>query len=899
MRADFWAHSAKNPAMNPAKTKSLETAIATPGEPNTDPVGAAHVQHRLPSIPHAPGCYKMIGDGDEVLYVGKARNLRKRVASYARLRGHTMRIRRMIQQITRIEIIPTDSEVKAFILESQLIKSIMPRYNVLLKDSKSYPHILVRGDHAFPQIVKHRGQRTHDGEYYGPFANAMAVNRALTAIQKGFQLRTCSDTVFAGRRRPCMQYQIKRCSAPCVGLVDDVTYGKAVTDARDFLHGRAEGVRQRLIDDITQASEAWAFERARSLRNRLESFARVQIGISHGHAELGNTDIIIIARAGGRGGQGTLAFGRGVLEPEGADGTRSAEAGVVDRGDRIDHGDRGDHGDRDADVGLDRGHRGDDDVDYDTDIVDDHDIDDGSDGLDRGDHGDRGDRGDADNTYHDADIGDDHDIDDGSDCLDDGVDDDDDDDDDTDIGDDHDIDDDNDGLDDGTDHDHDHDNDHDTDDDHDNDDGLDHGHRDIDSDDDDSKNSTDQGDECDMKATTTKKTPLASLVAPSSSPQSSPSLPAKTTPQGKEKVALGACVVEVFFLRAGYNFGQRLFHPKHAVDTPTEEVLESFLGQFYADKAPPAEILLNHSIKHAAWLSAALSDRENTAIKVLTPKRGPRKRAIDAMAVQTQRALARILAEKSHNTGMLAAFAERFGVQQTPIVRIDVFDNSHLSGKHAVGAMIVASPDGFAKAEYRKFNIKKIARDVPVRGGDDFAMMREVLMRRLKKLDEADPAKQPQVLLIDGGLGQLNVAVEVCESLGIKTITVVAIAKGKDRNAGRERFFVRFSKHGLAAEQAQDGFRLPSNDPLLYYLQRLRDESHRFVIGTHRALRSKGVRESVLDGVSGVGIRRKRALMAHFGSVGVMRESGVEDIAAVPGIDRRMAERIWNHLQEE
>ncbi len=665
----------------------------TETDPDSAPAvvrGFACVQAHLAAIPHQPGCYKMLGAEDELLYIGKARDLRKRVANYARPRGHTMRIRRMIQQIQRIELTPTDSEVKAFILESQLIKTLKPKYNVLLKDSKSYPHIVVRTDHAYPQILKHRGSKTHEGEYYGPFANTAAVNNALTAVQQGFLLRTCSDSVFAQRKRPCLQYQIRRCSAPCVQKISEAEYGQTVEQANNFLHGRADGMRERLVEELEKASETWDYERAAMLRNRIESFSRVQIGIAHGHEVLGNADVVIIARAGG--------------------------------------------------------------------------------------------------DLH------------------------------------------------------------------------------------------------------TKP-----LEGDSDSP-----VPAEATKSADPVALTQFCIVEVFFLRSGYNFGQRLFTPRHSPETPTEEVLEAFLGQFYADKQPPQEILLNHPIPHDKWLQDALSAREETKIRVVTPQRGPKRRAVDTMAEQTHRALARMLAEKSRNVGMLALLAARFQVPQTPITRVDVFDNSHLMGKNAVGAMIVAGPEGFVKAEYRKFNMRKLARDATeITGGDDFAMLREMLTRRLKRLENADGTsaadadKQPQVLLLDGGKGQLTQAEEVCRTLGIDNIKLIAIAKGKQRNAGRETFFIGFDPDPA---MRHEGFTLPPNDPLLYYLQRLRDEAHRFAIGSHRSARGKTMRESAIDNVQGVGARRKRALIAHFGSVAVMRESSIEDITSVPGIDRKTAERIWGFL---
>jgi excinuclease ABC subunit C len=597
------------------------------------------------TLPRKPGVYRMIAADGEVLYVGKARSLRSRVAAYIQPTRLENRLMRMVSNTRSMEFVVTDSEAEALLLENNLIKRFRPRFNVLLRDDKSFPYIVIRRDTEWPQLAKHRGTRQPGNEYFGPFASATAVNRTLYALQRAFPLRSCSDGVFSTRTRPCLQYQIKRCTAPCVGRIDKPEYDTIVGEVRDFLGGRNREVQQALGKRMDKASADLQFEQAAVLRDRIRALAHIQ---SHQSISLPSIEEADIFAAHAEGGQ--------------------------------------------------------------------------------------------------------------------------------------------------------------------------------------------------------------------------------------------VCV-QVFFLRAGQNLGNRAYFPSHARELDPPAVLTAFIGQFYEARPAPRLILTSHDIDEHELLEAALAITAGHKVEIRTPKRGEQKDALDQAVSNAREALARRMAERGTQRQLLEGVARVFNLEAPP-ERIEVYDNSHIQGAAPVGGMIVAGPDGFIKNSYRKFNIKTEGA-----AGDDFAMMREVLSRRfgraLKENPDRDEEHWPDLVLIDGGQGQLEVARQVLVELGIEDIAIVGIAKGPDRDAGRERFFIA----------GRPPFSLEPRDPVLYFLQRLRDEAHRFAIGTHRTRRAADITRSALDEVPGIGANRKRALLHHFGSARAVAVATLEDIKSVPGISDALAQKIHDHFR--
>lgn len=615
--------------------------------------GSDLIAEKVKILPDSPGVYRMFGHDGEVLYVGKARSLKKRVANYAKLTGHSNRIARMIANTHAMEFITTATETDALLLEANLIKRLKPRYNVLMRDDKSFPYILLTGDHDFVQVIKHRGARARKGDYFGPFANAGAVNATLNALQKAFLLRSCSDSVFESRTRPCLLFQIKRCSAPCTGEISAEGYGELVSEARDFLRGRSRKTQKDLVAHMDEAATALDFERAAIYRDRIRALTQVQQHQGINPQTLTEADLFAAYQEGGQ-----------------------------------------------------------------------------------------------------------------------------------------------------------------------------------------------------------------------------------------------TCI-QVFFFRAGQNWGNRAYFPRHDRDIEVTEVLDAFLAQFYEDRHPPRLVLLSHDVPGRALLAEALSIIAGRKVAVGLPRRGEKKELVGHAMTNAREALGRRLAESSTQRTLLEGVAEVFGLPETP-QRIEVYDNSHISGTKAVGGMVVAGPDGFMKSQYRKFNIKSEIAD-----GDDYAMMREVLTRRFSRLlkdseprpdtaetdDPTAPAPDwPDLILIDGGAGQLKVAVEVLTELGIDSVVPVGIAKGPERDAGRERFFM----------QGRAPFMMEPRNPVLYYLQRLRDEVHRFAIGSHRTRRAMAIGTNPLDEVPGVGPGRKRALLQHFGSARAVSRAGLTDLEAVDGISAALARTIYD-----
>ncbi len=614
----------------------------------TRPRGHACVQACLNALDNSPGVYRMLDAAGRVLYVGKARNLRKRVASYAKPSGHSVRIARMISQTADMMFLTTRTETEALLLEQNLIKQLKPRYNVLLRDDKSFPNILVTGGHPFPRIRKHRGARTEKGDYYGPFASAGAVNRTLSQLQKVFLLRNCSDAMFESRTRPCLLYQIKRCSGPCVGRISERDYAALIADAERFLSGRSTRVQEELARQMQAASEAMAFERAAALRDRIRALTQVQSA------------------------QG--------VNPRGV-----AEADVI--------------------------------------------------------------------ALHTE--------------------------------------------------------------------------------------------------------------------------------------AEQACV-QVFFIRANQNWGNHDFYPRTGAGAGADEVLQAFIGQFYADRIPPRLLLLSHPIEDADLMTAALSDKAGRKVRIAVPLRGEKAELVAGAARNARESLARRMAESATQARLLKGLAAAFGLDQPP-QRIEVYDNSHIQGVHAVGAMIVAGPEGFIKSQYRRFNIRGEA----LTPGDDVGMMKEVLGRRFRRLLKEDPERRgegwPDLLLIDGGAGQVRAVAGVMAELGVGDVPMTGVAKGVDRDHGKEVF------HRLG----QRPFALGRNDPVLYFIQRLRDEAHRFAIGGHRARRAKAAGATPLDDVPGIGATRKRALLSHFGSAKAVSRADLADLKAADGISDGLAESIYDFFHEK
>ena len=595
----------------------------------------------------SPGVYRMLDAQARVLYVGKARNLRRRVANYAKPTGHSARIARMISETARMMVLTTRTETEALLLEQNLIKQLKPRYNVLLRDDKSFPNVLVSAAHAFPQIKKHRGAKKEKGTYFGPFASAGAVNRTLNQLQKVFLLRNCSDAQFDSRTRPCLLYQIKRCSAPCVGYISEDDYAASVRDAERFLSGHTTEIQETLANEMGLASEAMEFERAAALRDRIKALTNVQAV------------------------QG--------INPRGV-----AEADII---------------------------------------------------------------------------------------------------------------------------------------------GL--------------------------------------------------------------HIEGGQACVQVFFIRANQNWGNQDFYPRIAPDVSPAEVMQAFLGQFYQSKEPPRALILSHGIEDTDLMAEALAEKAGRKVEILVPQRGEKLELVAGATRNARESLARKMSEAATQGKLLRGLAKALGLEAPP-QRIEVYDNSHIQGTNAVGGMIVSGPEGFMKSQYRKFNIKGDA----LTPGDDFGMMKEVLTRRFKRLLNEDPDRQteawPDLLLIDGGAGQVSAVAEILEELGVRDLPFVGVAKGVDRDAGKEEFH----------RPGERPFALQHNDPVLYFVQRLRDEAHRFAIGTHRAKRAKALTATPLDDVPGVGPGRKRALLAHFGSAKAVSRAGLADLKAVDGISDALAETIHDFFHD-
>ena len=610
------------------------------------PQGHEVIQAYLNTLDGSPGVYRMLDHESRVLYVGKARNLRARVSNYARLSGHSGRIARMISMTTSMMFLTTRTETEALLLEQNLIKQLKPKFNVLLRDDKSFPNILVTAEHDYPQIKKHRGAKKEKGSYYGPFASAGAVNRTLNQLQRVFLLRDCSNSMFESRTRPCLQFQIKRCSAPCVGKISPTDYQQTVSDAEKFLNGKSTDIQGRLAKDMALASEEMEFERAAALRDRIKALTQVQTT------------------------QG--------INPKGV-----SEADII--------------------------------------------------------------------ALH-----------------------------------------------------------------------------------------LDSGQAC----------------------------------------------VQVFFIRANQNWGNHDYYPRVGPDVDAAEVLEAFVGQFYDTREPPKQVILSNDIENLDLMADALSIKLGRKVEVLVPKRGEKADLVDGAMRNARESLARKMAETASQVRLLKGVAEAFDLPASP-KRIEVYDNSHISGTNAVGGMIVAGPEGFMKNQYRKFNIK----GEDITPGDDFGMMKEVLTRRFKRLLKEDPDRErgmwPDLLLIDGGAGQVSAVREIMQKYGVGDIPMVGVAKGEDRDAGKEEFY----------RTGQRPFALRHNDPVLYFIQRMRDEVHRFAIGTHRAKRSKAIGATPLDDIAGVGAARKRAMLAHFGSAKAVARANLADLEAVNGVSKALAQKVYDYFQ--
>jgi excinuclease ABC subunit C len=625
-------------------------------------VGHAAIENAVRLAPTSPGVYRMLNAGSDVLYVGKAKNVRKRLASYARVNAPLpARILRMIAATVTVEIISTTTETEALLLEANLIKQLRPRFNVQLRDDKSFPYILISGDHWAPQILKHRGAQSRPGRYFGPFANAGAVNRTITALQRAFLIRSCTDGFFESRTRPCLLYQIRRCSGPCTREIDFPGYSELVREATDFLSGRSHAVKELLAGEMEKASTELEFETAALYRDRLAALSAIQSQQGINPRTVEEADVFAIHQEGGY-----------------------------------------------------------------------------------------------------------------------------------------------------------------------------------------------------------------------------------------------SCV-EVFFFRTGQNWGNRAYFPKAEKSFTPEEVLASFLAQFYDDKPPPKLVLLSHEIEESALLADALSVKAGFKVEVSTPKRGEKKELIVHALTNAREALGRKLSDTATQSRLLQGMATTLALPQVP-KRIEVYDNSHIQGTNAVGAMIVAGPDGFIKNQYRKFNIKSEG----LTPGDDYAMMREVLERRFKRLlkpPEGDAAQGkpdakadddsfpqwPDLVIIDGGRGQLNAVREIFEGLGLTQVALMAVAKGPDRDAGRETLFM----------PDREAIKLEPRDPVLYFIQRLRDEAHRFVIGSHRKLRKKDIREAGLQEIPGIGPSRKRALLHHFGTLKEIERASIADLGKVPGVSAESARKIFEFFHAQ
>ncbi len=610
-------------------------------------LGYEVIQSYLKTLDGSPGVYRMLDPDSRVLYVGKARNLKARVSNYARPTGHSPRISRMISMTSSMMFLTTRTETEALLLEQNLIKQLKPKFNVLLRDDKSFPNILVTAGHDYPQIKKHRGAKKEKGAYYGPFASAGAVNRTLNQLQRVFMLRDCSNAMFESRTRPCLQFQIKRCSAPCVGKITPQAYSETVSDAQKFLSGKNADIQAKLAREMSAASEDMEFERAAALRDRIKALTQVQTA------------------------QG--------VNPKGV-----SEADII--------------------------------------------------------------------ALH---------------------------------------------------------------------------------------------------------------------------------------LENGQACVQVFFIRANQNWGNHDYYPRVGPDVDAAEALEAFMGQFYDTREPPRQVILSNEIENPDLMSDALGMKAGRKVEILVPQRGEKADLVDGALRNARESLARKMAESATHTRLLKGIAEAFGLEASP-QRIEVYDNSHIQGTNAVGGMIVSGPDGFMKNQYRKFNIK----GDDITPGDDFGMMKEVLTRRFKRLLKEDPDRAkgmwPDLLLIDGGAGQVSAVREIMAEYGVGDIPMVGVAKGVDRDAGKEEFY----------RTGQRPFALRHNDPVLYFIQRMRDEAHRFAIGTHRAKRAKAVGATPLDDIAGVGAARKRALLAHFGSAKAVSRANLADLKAVAGVSEALAQKVYDYFQD-
>ncbi|MFA1623113.1 excinuclease ABC subunit UvrC [Rhizobium mongolense] len=625
--------------------------------------GAELIGEFVKRLPNSPGVYRMFNADGDVLYVGKARSLKKRVGNYAMGRVHSNRIAQMVRLTSHMEFVTTRTETEALLLEANLIKRLRPRFNVLLRDDKSFPYILITGDHRAPSIFKHRGARARKGDYFGPFASAGAVGRTINSLQRAFLIRTCTDSVFETRTRPCLLYQIKRCSGPCTREISDEGYAQLVQEAKDFLSGKSQKVKAHMAQEMNAAAEDLDFERAAIYRDRLAALSHVQ---SH---------------------QG--------INPAGVE---------------------------EADVFA---------------------------------------------IHHEG----------------------------------------------------------------------------------------------------------------------------------------GISCIQVFFFRTGQNWGNRAYFPKADPQLSGAEVLNAFLAQFYDDKPVPKQIMLSETVEEMALLAAALGEKTGHKVSILVPQRGEKRDLVDHVVANAREAHGRKLAETASQSRLLEGFKETFGLPYAP-QRIEIYDNSHIMGTNAVGGMVVAGPEGFVKSQYRKFNIKS----TDITPGDDFGMMREVMTRRFSRLikEEGIPDRTqtvssaeaadlpfpvwPDVILIDGGQGQMTAVRAILEELAISdSVIAIGVAKGVDRDAGRERFF----------PPGRESFTLPPRDPVLYFIQRMRDEAHRFAIGSHRARRKKEMVKNPLDEIGGIGPSRKRALLQHFGTAKAVSRAALSDLMAVDGISETVAKQVYNHFHDD
>lgn len=636
----------------------LPDILEETGAVGEEPLATGHeaIERAVRLAPTSPGVYRMLSANADVLYVGKAKNVKKRLSNYARQSApQPARILRMIAATVTVEIISTTTETEALLLEANLIKQLRPRFNVQLRDDKSFPYILITGDHWAPQILKHRGAQSRPGRYFGPFASAGAVNRTITALQRAFLIRSCTDSFFESRTRPCLLYQIRRCAGPCTREIDFPGYTTLVREATDFLSGKSQAVKQELAGEMEKASGELEFESAALYRDRLAALSAIQSQQGINPRTVEEADVFAIHQEG------------------------------------------------------------------------------------------------------------------------------------------------------------------------------------------------------------------------------------------------GFSCVEVFFFRTGQNWGNRAYFPRAEKTYTPEEVLGSFLAQFYDDKPPPKHILLSHEIEESELLANALSIKAGHKIEVTTPKRGEKKELVTHALTNAREALGRKLADTATQSRLLDAMAATLSLPHSP-KRIEVYDNSHIQGTNAVGAMIVAGPDGFVKNQYRKFNIKSEG----LTPGDDYGMMKEVLERRFKRLvnppeegaaktKEDDFPQWPDLVIIDGGRGQLNAVREIFTNLGLTQVSLMSVAKGPDRDAGRETLFM----------PEREAIKLEPRDPVLYFIQRLRDEAHRFVIGSHRKLRKKDIREAGLQEIPGIGPSRKRALLHHFGTLKEIERASIADLGKVPGVSAESARRIFDFFHPQ